>query len=112
MYNTLSQAALAAIQYKSIDAIGAEVVNTADNAVAAIVELVMQLINVAVVPLALAVLVITIGFLIVNIAVVKRQQNNEGLEEKTKALIICLVVFVIIGGYGLLFGDLLKFITG
>ena len=112
MYNSIRAATWSFIQNKSIDVIGQEMINTADKTTVSIVNIVLQFINVAVVPLSLVVLIITILFLIINIALIKRRQDSEGIEEKTKYLLLCLVIFVVVGAYGLIFGDLLHFITG
>jgi len=96
----------------TMESVGQSIVDSAKGATGSILNMIKGILDGTVIPLCLAALMITMLFLIGSIAYEKRKGEADGLESKVKALLISLAVFVVLAGYGVIWGNLITTLAG
>lgn len=72
-------------------------------------DFIKGLVNYIIVPVILVALLIYILFVITSIGIAKKQHHEDSIEEKIPRLMFAVIILVLVGGYGVIFGNLLSF---
>lgn len=96
----------------TLDKVADSIVDASGGLTTSILKMVKGVIDNTVIPLVLVALFVTMLFLIASIVYDKHKGETDGLENKTKALLITLCVFVALAGYGLIWGNLMASFIG
>lgn len=96
----------------SMEQVGQSIVESAKGATGSILNMIKGILDGTVIPLCLAALMITMLFLIGSIAYEKRRGETDTLETKVKALLVSFAVFVVLAGYGVIWGNLIATLVG
>lgn len=91
----------------SMSTAGQGIVDSFGQATGSIFSTIKGILDNTVIPLSLLGLFISMLFVLISIVMDKRRGEADGLEEKVKALIVMLCVFVALAGYSVLWGGLL-----
>lgn len=91
----------------NMEKVGKSIVESAKGATGSILSMMKGILDGTLIPLCLAALMITMLFLIGSIAYEKRRGETDTLENKVRALLVSLAVFVVLAGYGVIWGDLI-----
>lgn len=88
------------------------IVGSVEAAVQGGTNMVMEIINKAVVPVILLILFVLILYFIAAFAYAKRQREGEGASRNIVGIAVCLVAFFLIAGFSNIFGALIQMFTG
>ena len=108
MFRTLSSS-LQFLPQKTGQEVGDKIISESKNILWIIFDFLKSLVDVFIVPLILVSLLIYILFVITSIGIAKKQHHEDSIEEKIPRLMFAVIILVLVGGYGVIFGNLLSF---
>ena len=95
-----------------MQSMGDKLVEQGQNIISQILAFVKLFMDKIVVPLGLIGLGIGLFFAIISYARAKNAHSGEDLEDKTRMIIILLLLFIAVGAYGTIFGNLISGLGG
>lgn len=108
MFRTLSST-LQFLPLRTGKEVGDKIISESKNLLSIIFDFLKSMVDVFIVPLILVSVLIYILFVITSIGIAKKQHHEDSIEEKIPRLMGAVIILVVVGAYGLMFGNLLSF---